>query len=62
MTHRFDSSFLARLAQTVLFTLGGFLLVSLLAQHSTMSYRELIIGPLALALMWLGMTVKTRPV
>lgn len=61
MTHRFDSSFLARLAQTLLFSLGGFLLVSLLAQHPTMSYRELMIGPLSLALMWLGLTAKTRP-
>ena len=58
MPHRFDSSLLVRLGQTLLFSLGGFLLMSLFAQHSTLSYREFVIGAVSLTLMWLGTTAR----
>lgn len=40
----------------MLVTMGGVLLVKLLATASTMSDAELLIGPLALALLWAGIS------
>jgi hypothetical protein len=56
MTHQPDSSLLVRLIETLLIAGGGFLLVTLLAHGSAMSKGELLIGPLAVALIWLGIT------
>ncbi len=50
------TSFLLSLLETLLITAGGFLLVSLFARAATMSGAELVIGPLAVALVWLGMS------
>lgn len=55
MMHRFESSVLVPLVQTLLISGGGFLLVKLLARGSTMSGGELLIGPAAVALMLLGL-------
>jgi hypothetical protein len=48
-------SLLVLLVQTLLITIGGLLLVSLLARASAMSESALLVGPLALGLLWLGL-------
>ena len=53
MAHR--PSVLLLLVQTLLVTVGGLLLVSFLAQASAMSESALLIGPLALGLIWFGL-------
>ena len=45
---------LASLTQALLVVICGFLLVKLLAPATTMSDTELVVGPIAVALMWLG--------
>jgi hypothetical protein len=48
------------LLETTLITAGGLLFVNMLANASTMSDVELMLGPLSIGLVWLGMNV-TRP-
>ena len=55
MTHRSHLSLLIALAQTLLISGGGFLLVTTLARSVSMSGGALLIGPLAVALMVLGL-------
>jgi hypothetical protein len=61
---RFDAmlkaSLVLSLLQTTLITAGGVLFVNMLATVSSMSDGQLLIGPLSLALVWLGMS-GTRP-
>ncbi|HXT69404.1 MAG TPA: hypothetical protein VN700_06605 [Vicinamibacterales bacterium] len=60
MTYRYDSLFLS-LMQTMLISSAGFLLVDSLARGSAMSNGALLIGPLAVALMWLGLQQIEKP-
>ena len=50
----FRQSTLLALTEALLVTVGGFMLVKLLAPPVTMSDTELVVGPIAVALMWLG--------
>jgi len=54
------TSFYLSLLETTLITAGGLLFVNLLANASTMSDVELLVGPVSVGLVWLGMNV-TRP-
>ena len=50
-------SSIATLGQTLLIAFGGYLLVLTLATATTttMTHRELLVGPLALGLLWAGL-------
>lgn len=61
MRHRSKLSLLLPLAQTLLISGGGFILVRLLTHGSTTSSGELLIGPVAVALMWLGLRQTEKP-
>jgi len=54
------TTFCASLLETTLITAGGLLFVNMLANASTMSDAELLVGPLSVGLVWLGMNVA-RP-
>jgi hypothetical protein len=49
------------LTQTILITVGGFLLIKFVATAPTMSDGQMILGPLSLALMWTGLAGSRRP-
>jgi hypothetical protein len=54
MTYRSQSAWMP-LMQTLLISVGGFLVVKLLASSSLLSDAELLVGPVAVALMWFGL-------
>ena len=47
-------SSLVEFAAPMLITVGGYALLLMYAPHSTMSNRELFVGPFALGLLWMG--------